>query len=155
MAAMSSSSAGGDGGNGGFGGRKPDDLFERTKKDRQVNPPSTTSDDSSESEDEESILQQPKREQRIKWTPENDHKLLLLSIGRDIRPKEFERIAADYPGKADAHSSQSVHAHADSDARRSQPRSPFRSGLGSFVAREIRSGRSSVSPRQSYASVGS
>lgn len=153
MAAVLPAGTGGDGGNGGFGGKKSDDLFERTKKDHRTNPPSTDSEQSSDGDDEDPTLQKPKREQRVKWTAENDCKLLVLGIGRDIRPKEFERIAADYHGSAVLCSSEAIYAHADFDLQRNQPESPFRNGLGSCAGRDIKCGRKSVNQRRCSASV--
>lgn len=33
------------------------------------------------------------------WTAANDRKLLLLALGREIRPHEYATIAASFPGK--------------------------------------------------------
>ncbi len=38
--------------------------------------------------------------QKIKWDAENDVKLLLYGLGREISPKEYEAIAASFPGKS-------------------------------------------------------
>ncbi|KAK3052530.1 hypothetical protein LTR09_006384 [Extremus antarcticus] len=39
------------------------------------------------------------RVQKIKWDAENDVKLLLYGLGREISPKEYEAIAASFPEK--------------------------------------------------------
>ncbi len=40
-----------------------------------------------------------KREQKMKWKEgDNDRKLLLIGLGREVAPREYPVIAASYPG---------------------------------------------------------
>ena len=36
--------------------------------------------------------------QQMKWTADNDRKLLLVGLGREISPKEYAAIASLFPG---------------------------------------------------------
>ena len=37
----------------------------------------------------------------MKWTPENDKKLLIFALGREISPKEYQAIADSFKGMID------------------------------------------------------
>ncbi|KAK0940247.1 hypothetical protein LTR29_008145 [Friedmanniomyces endolithicus] len=64
---------------------------------RKAKAPKLTANDYSNGNDRGFIKPLRPRRQRVKWTPANDRKLLLLGLQREIIPKEHAAIAASFP----------------------------------------------------------